>query len=189
MSKDPYRIVDSKPSWFSKLGSGAVALGSVATAIVITVPGFPGYQFLSQAEVAFNGVSAPAGDQSSDPSISAEGLSQNLTNSFSSQTGASATSTVSLGGSLPSPSSQVSNNAAALASQPSTSLKLPSVNSGNTSSPTPYSSGQTGANTPAGGNTAAGNTSSPTPGGSESEYEEDEDEDEYEDEDEGEDDD
>ena len=43
MSKDPYKIVNAKPSWASKLASGTVALGSVATAIVITVPGLPGY--------------------------------------------------------------------------------------------------------------------------------------------------
>ena len=48
MSRDPYKIVDTKPSWVSKLSSGAVALGSVATAVVITVPGLPGYEMLTQ---------------------------------------------------------------------------------------------------------------------------------------------
>ncbi|CAB4639175.1 unannotated protein [freshwater metagenome] len=48
MTKDPYKIVDTKPSWVSKLGAGALALGSVATAIAVTVPGLPGYDILTQ---------------------------------------------------------------------------------------------------------------------------------------------
>lgn len=48
MIKDPYKIVDTKPSWVSKLGAGVVALGSVAMALALTVPGLPGYDVLTQ---------------------------------------------------------------------------------------------------------------------------------------------
>ena len=48
MTRDPYKIVDTKPSWVSKLGAGVVAIGSIAMAIVITVSGLPGYDIFTQ---------------------------------------------------------------------------------------------------------------------------------------------
>lgn len=204
MSKDPYKIVDSKPSWSSRLGSGVVALGSVATAVVITVPGLPGYEFLSQSGVAFDGVSVPAGAQAPGTENSADnGLPVGATSTLQ-QFGITTSGAASLGGSTSSPQTQATlTGAPNSAGQTPASLSLPGVSSGNTSSPTPWSSGGTGVNTPAAGSiasgnttsptpyssggtgasapasggTSTGNTSSPTPGGSASEYE---DEDEYE---------
>ena len=48
MTKDPYKIVDTKPSWASKLGGGVLVLGSAAVALAITVPGLPGYDVFTQ---------------------------------------------------------------------------------------------------------------------------------------------
>ena len=163
MSKDPYKIVNSKPSWASKLATGGVALGSVATAIVITVPGLPGYETLSQAfgSAAQQEVSNSSGlgqGSQSDSTSPSEVSGQNSTGS----------STVARDPKLSTSTKTLS----------SATLTLPGISSGNTSSPTPYStvSSSTGV-----GGQASGNVSSPTPSGSTSGYEEDEyEEDEYE---------
>jgi hypothetical protein len=164
MSKDPYKIVNSKPSWASKLATGGVALGSVATAIVITVPGLPGYETLSQAfgsgaqQEVTNSSGLGQGSQSDSTSPS-EVSGQNSTGS----------STVARDPKLSTSTKTLS----------SATLTLPGISSGNTSSPTPYStvSSSTGV-----GGQASGNVSSPTPSGSTSGYEADEyeEEDEYE---------
>ena len=156
MPKDPYKIVNSKPSWASKLATGGVALGSVATAIVITVPGLPGYETLSQAF--------------------GSGAQQEVTNSSGLGQGSQSNST-----SPSQVSGQNSTGSSTVARDPklSTSTKtlsaatltLPGISSGNTSSPTPYSTvtSSTGV-----GGQATGNVSSPTPSGSTSAYEADE---------------
>lgn len=184
MTKDPYKIVDTKPSWSSRLGSGVVALGSVATAVVITVPGLPGYEFLSQSATTLDGVSVPSELQGNDSENSAGNAFSTLATS-SQQFGTSPSGAASLNNGTTSARSQSAiAGAPGSAAQAETTLSLPGVNSGNTSSPTPYSAGQSGATNPTGGNASAGNTSSPTPGGSSSEYEEEYEEDEEEEEEE-----
>lgn len=159
MSKDPYKIVDTKPSWSSKLGSGVVALGSVATAIVITVPGLPGYQLLSEANAVVNGTT-PIDAQTT----SGEGSSVELGPSATAVSNPANSGTIALTGN--SNSSQTQTALSGIKSskgQPSTQLSLPGVTSGNTSSPTPGTWSGSGTNASAGGSTATGNTTSPTP--------------------------
>lgn len=168
MSKDPYKIVNSKPSWASKLATGGVALGSVATAIVITVPGLPGYETLSQA--------FESGGQQEVTNSSGLGQgSQSESTSPSQVSGQNSTGSSTVATDL-----KLSTSTKTLSSA---TLALPGISSGNTSSPTPYStvSSSTGV-----GGQASGNVSSPTPSGSTSGYEDDEyeEENEYEDEDE-----
>jgi hypothetical protein len=202
MSKDPYKIVDTKPSWSSKLGSGVVALGSVATAIVITVPGLPGYQLLSEANDVINGTN-PIGGQTTSGDTNAVDLGASETQtSNSANSGNVALTGNSNSATAQTPIQSVLAGPKSSPSQPSTQLSLPGVSSGNTTSPTPGtwsgngsnanaggntatgnttsptpgSSGGSNANTNPGGNTSSGNTTSPTPGGGGSEYEEDEEE-------------
>ncbi|CAB4639162.1 unannotated protein [freshwater metagenome] len=165
MPKDPYKIVDTKPSWVSKLSSGAVALGSVATAVVITVPGLPGYDILTQlatgpeaqptnSDSLGSGVADP--NQPQEP-VSAQAVSivPASSNSSPASVGASA--------------KQVPKPAAAKSGAPKSgaTLALPGINSGNTSSPTPSGSGGSASNAGSnvGSGTSSGNTSSPTPSG------------------------
>jgi hypothetical protein len=182
MAKDPYKIVNSKPGWASKFASGSVALGSVATAIVITVPGLPGYEVLSQALASDtaqdatnpNGVSQGSETSSTSPSGVPAG-----TNRVSSSS--KATSLLTLDGKPLSSS--------LLSATKSSTLTLPGISAGNTSSPTPYSTVSSSATS---GSQSAGNVSSPTPSGSssnsEDEYEDDEDEDDEDEDDDDEDD-
>lgn len=166
MSKDPYKIVNAKPSWASKLASGTVALGSVATAIVITVPGLPGYEVLNQASgVVGQQNQASAGMASLDSK------------------GTPVSPSDLLAGVAVDPASQQSLSGQALASSVQTgatasALTLPGIKTGNTSSPTPYAAASL---TTGSGNPDLGNISSPTPYGSDDEDEY-EDEDDYEDE-------
>lgn len=208
MSKDPYKIVDSKPSWSSKLGSGIVALGSVATAIVITVPGLPGYQLLSEANAVLidaNPIKAlsPLGDNSVPGTIQSTNQTIGRTRTGNTVLTGSANSTQAPVSGNQTTNGQISEQLT-LPGVPSGNTTSPtpgswsgsgsnanaggSTASGNTTSPTPSSSGGSNANNNGGGNTSSGNTTSPTPGGGASEYEEDED-DEYEHEGEDEDDD
>ena len=206
MSKDPYRIVDTKPSWSSRLGSGAVALGSVATAIVITVPGLPGYQLLSEANAVISGATNTSGLATSTGETDVIGTGQSAAQT--SELGATGTLS-SAGISSPAKAQTVSTGGSSSTGQPPLQLSLPGVASGNTSSPTPTpaggwtatttsggstatgnttsptptASGGSTANTNTGGSTATGNTTSPTPGGSQAGYEEEEDEEEEEGED------
>lgn len=170
MSQEPYKIVDTKTAWYSKLGSVAVAVGSVATAVVLTVPGMPG----------------------------SATLNQNLSTAAQKTQGSEQASTST--GSAPSSSAAVGNpaqvdqllttgqNVGQTAANPNqvASLVLGGITTGNTSSPTPYSaSNGSGSNTSGNG---IGNTSSPTPAGGaydddEEEYEEDDRDEEEEDED------
>ena len=167
MSKDPYKIVNSKPSWASKLATGGVALGSVATAIVITVPGLPGYETLSQA----------FGSGAQQEVSNSSGLGQGSQGDSASPSQVSGQN--STGSSTVARDPKLSTSTKTLSSA---TLTLPGINSGNTSSPTPYSavSSSTGV-----GGQASGNVSSPTPSGSTSGYEADdyeEETDEYEEE-------
>jgi hypothetical protein len=131
MSKNPYKIVNAKPSWASKLASGTVALGSVATAIVITVPGLPGYEALNQASGAVDQQQtestglAPLNSQASvsTPSDLPADLAANVVDPTTQQT---------LGSQVLASSLQIGTN--------STVLTLPGITAGNTSSPTPYGS-------------------------------------------------
>lgn len=177
MNKEPYKIIDVKPSWTSKLGSGIVAVGSVATAIVITVPGLPGYEILSQAQESQDSQGTEAQPETTVDTAAANSVSlvnANSVDPVSSEVGVQAQTLGEVVNQDPAPSEQV--------------LSLPGIDSGNTSSPTPYGSSEASGNNSSGG-TAAGNTSSPTPGGSEyeddddDEYEDDDDDDEYEDDD------
>jgi hypothetical protein len=133
MSKDPYKIVDSKPSWMSKLSSGAVALGSVATAVVITVPGLPGYDIFTQIAVGSDGQVLDSGSAATDASIGAAGSSQ-----AQDPTSARAISV----GTANSTIGSASTTSPATSSSPATgaTLALPGITSGNTSSPTPSGS-------------------------------------------------
>ena len=129
MSRDQYKIVNSKPSWGSKLASGTVALGSVATAIVITVPGLPGYEILNQASGAFG--------QQDQSSAGVASLDSQANSTTPSNLPASLTS-----GAVD-PALQQSVSVKSLASPvqvgPNSSvLSLPGITAGNTSSPTPY---------------------------------------------------
>ena len=153
MPKDPYKIVNSKPGWASKLASGGVAIGSVATAIVITVPGLPGYETLSQA------LASGTQQEVTNPNAVAQGPQ---TNSISPSNVPGQTP---IGSSAVASDSKLSTVTKVLSSS---ELTLSGISSANTSSPTPaataYSSGSTGSQ-------AAGNVSSPTTSGSNSEYE------------------
>lgn len=173
MSQDPYKIVDTKPAWYSRFGSVAVAVGSVATAVVLTVPGMPGSAALNQ--------SATTADQNT----------QTLDQAKTSPELAPTTQTA-----VESPAPVVQSvpteqNLAKIATAPKKAapLALEGIATGNTSSPTPYSAGNgSGSNT---SGTEMGNTSSPTPtGGSygdddddeeneDDDHDEDEDDDEY----------
>ncbi|MCF8525319.1 MAG: hypothetical protein K9G10_02725 [Rhodoluna sp.] len=172
MSKDPYKIVNSKPGWASKLASGGIAIGSVATAIVITVPGLPGYETLSQAL--------------------ASGTQQGVTNPNGSSQGSQANSTspsdvpgqTLIGSSAVANDPKVSTSAKVLGSSikptlSSSKLTLSGISTANTSSPTPLASAYSSAAT---GSQTSGNVSSPTPSGSTVGYEDDDyEDDEYED--------
>jgi len=151
MSKDPYKIVDSKPSWSSRLGSSVVAVGSVATAIAITVPGLPGYEFLSPSEAA----GPQSSSDSSQPLVSGQTIANDAAE-VTRTTPASTTSATKLKG----------IDSEKVASKPKKALELPGIESGNTSSSTPYA-GSDGANPGSGSD--PGNTSSPTPGGGDDE--------------------
>lgn len=159
MSKDPYKIVDTKASWSSKLGSGVVALGSVATAIVITVPGLPGYQLLSEANAVVND-SNPIDAQTA----TGEGSSVELGPSATAVSNPANSGSIALTGNSNSSQTQtVLSGPKSSKGQPSSQLSLPGVTSGNTSSPTPSAASGSGANASAGGSTSTGNTTSPTP--------------------------
>lgn len=176
MSKEPYKIVNATTSWTSKLGSGAVALGSVATAIVITVPGLPGYEFLDQ-----NQGEQPQSDL-------AQSVDQELVNGVvamaATAENTSVNSETALTSSSPNSSLTV-NSETDVSPKPKTQseapiLALPGIDSGNTSSATPYGSEGASASN-ASGSTNTGNTSSPTPAGGE--YDDDDDDYEYDDDD------
>ncbi len=169
MSKDPYKIVNAKPSWASKLASGTVALGSVATAIVITVPGLPGYEVLNQA-------SGITGQQDQASAGLAALDSQGNSTSPSNIPGA-----VAIDPALQQPASGLTLSSSIPNGKSSTTLTLPGLNSGNTSSPTPYSAASASSGS---ATQTIGNVSSPTPYGSEDENEYEDDNDEYEDEEE-----
>jgi hypothetical protein len=178
MSKDPYKIVNAKPSWASRLASGTVALGSVATAIVITVPGLPGYEVLKQA----SGVTGQQ-DQANAGVLPLD-----------SQGNSTSPSNLPPTTSVVDPALQQSVSGQVLSSSISngkslTTLTLPGLSAGNTTSPTPYSAASA---TSGSASQTIGNISSPTPYGSEDEdeyedYEEDEEDEDEEDEDEDED--
>lgn len=166
MSKDPYKIVNAKPSWASKLASGTVALGSVATAIVITVPGLPGYEVLNLAA----GITGQQ-DQlnTANTPVDAQGNQSSPTNIPASANAGTAIQQ-SLNGQSFASGVQAGNSSA--------TLSLPGLKAGNTTSPTPYAATSANAGS---GNAQSGNVSSPTPHASQGgdEYE---DEHEYEDE-------
>lgn len=166
MSKDPYKIINAKPGWASKLASGGVAIGSVATAIVITVPGLPGYETLSQALAAGNQ------QELTNPSGVAQGSQTNST-SPSQVPGLNV-----IGSSAVPNDSKLSTSTKILSAR----LSLPGISTANTSSPTPLASAYSSAAT---GSQTSGNVSSPTPSGSTVGYEDDDyEDDEYEDEEE-----
>jgi hypothetical protein len=147
MSKDPYKIIDSKPSWSSRLGSSVVAVGSVATAIAITVPGLPGYEFLSPSEAA----GPQSSSDNSDPLLSGQTIASDAAE-VTRTTPASTSSATKLNG----------IDSVKVSPKPKKALELPGIESGNTSSSTPYSG--SGGSAPGSG-ADPGNTSSPTPGG------------------------
>jgi hypothetical protein len=163
MSQEPYKIVDTKPAWYSRFGSVAVAVGSVATAVVLTVPGMPGSAALNQS-------AAPADLKTQTP---------DQANTLPEATPAPQTAVES-----PAPVVQalpIEENVAKKATAPKkvAPLVLDGISTGNTSSPTPYSAGNgSGSNT---SGTETGNTSSPTPAGGS--YGDDDDDDEHEDDD------
>lgn len=163
MSQEPYKIVDTKPAWYSRFGSVAVAVGSVATAVVLTVPGMPGSAALNQS-------AAPVDQNTQTP---------DQANTLPETTPAPQTAVES-----PAPVVQalpMEENIAQIATAPTKvdPLVLDGISTGNTSSPTPYSAGNgSGSNT---SGTESGNTSSPTPAGGS--YGDDDDDDEHEDDD------
>lgn len=165
MTRDPYKIVDTKPSWVSKLSSGAVALGSVATAVVITVPGLPGYDVLTQ--LATGPEAQPTSSDSLSPGVAE---SNQPLGPASAQTvsivPASSDSSITPVADLAKNSSKPAA-AASEAPKSAATLALPGISSGTTSSPTPSGSGGSSSNagSTTGSGTSAGNTSSPTPSG------------------------
>lgn len=164
MSKDPYKIVNAKPSWASKLASGTVALGSVATAIVITVPGLPGYEVLNQ-------VSGITGQQDQ----ASAGLSA-LDSQGNSTSPSNIPGAVAIDPALQQPASGLTLSSSIPNGKSSTTLTIPGLNSGNTSSPTPYSAASASSGS---ATQTIGNVSSPTPNGSEDENEYEDDDDDY----------
>lgn len=194
MKNSPYKVDNGSSKFLSTLGSGVVAVGSVATAIVVVVPGMPGYELIASG-IESTGVGiVPLSNPSVDGTSPIEGQASVLSSDSNSVSVGPASTTTSL---FPSPNSEVSDPSAAPKS-PLAAAPAPTPSGsepGNTSSPTPGGgtwadggsssgggSGNTTSPTPSSGSNAgngsgsgneSGNTTSPTPGGGD--YEDDDD--------------
>jgi len=213
MSNKKYEFDNRKPGVLSKIGSTAIAVGSVATAITIAMPS-AGSFFVQATQEAASAIGIDTGlNQTSEQqlagNVSGQAAGTSTPNPIDSATSETYQMSVDASGtSLPTAMASATAAATqdpAVVTAPSTTkapsptsttvaapLDLAPISSGNVSSATPTASGGYGSGTSATDQTplSSGNISSATPlGSSGSGYEDDDDDDEYEDHDDDRDDD
>ena len=106
MKNNPYKVDNGSSGFLSALGSGAIAVGSVATAIVVVVPGMPGYELISSGIEATGVGIVPLSNPSVDGTTPTEGEASVLSSGSTSVSVGPASTTSSL---TPAPNSQTSD--------------------------------------------------------------------------------